>query len=110
MERVKGIARHIGILERRATYLDDRIGSTRLSDAARAFEEREQKAINAGIAALKMQARVQETSTDPFLALAGVIDELEAWLDGDTVGSVTSVALGEAVDRARTVLAMYDEL
>lgn len=91
---------HVGILERRAVYLEGRIESGSLREAARTFEERELVAIREGIRALANEER----RADLELALSELVDAI---VEGsETHGAVVSGRVFEALARAQAVLAL----
>lgn len=105
MERIKGIRKHVGVLERRSTYLQKRIDDGRLSEAAAVFEERERKAIDAAATALQMVERLQDVATSPVLALEELLDSLDG-----VKGSEMSTRAHEAIAHARAVLSLVESI
>lgn len=104
MEKISGIRKHVGVLERRVTYLERRISDGRLSPSSEVFEKRELRAIEAGCQALHLAERYQDVATSPVLALEELV---ESWDDSGMAPLDDERLLG-ALAHARTVLAMID--
>jgi hypothetical protein len=111
MERIRGIRKHVGVLERRATYLKQRIDDGRLSEKAAVFEDRERKAIEAAANALQVVERLQDVATSPVLALEELLDALEHMADPAQGPSLEwTDRVRDATSRGRTVLALIESV
>lgn len=110
MRRFSRVTTHIGVLERRAEYLARRVADPALRESARAFEAREKVAVEEAIAALRLAKLVAEPATDPFSALAELVDVFDDVGPTDLRAAFgeTTDRVVEAVARGRAVLAIAE--
>lgn len=92
-------------LDRRAAFLDTRIAQRPEGDGGRTFDQAERAAIDAAILAIKLHRASLDPATSPALALAELVDALEAetWPEARDPARVM-----EAIDRAKKVLRGLD--
>lgn len=89
MRTIKKINSHIGTLERRLEYLEDKVGS---SDSPNSFDQKEAKAMRAALTCMRY-ARVLQTA-DPVAILRELI---EAEQHGDTEDVAIAIAKAQTV-------------